>query len=100
MPEEDNAIEPTVESLSSTSQSGESDMVTFEADVETSVASFPTVSQQSTEPDTSATETTVASFTSVLQPTVPITNAAVEKLLETSPAKVKMIELYYGYIMD
>lgn len=95
MPEEDNAIESSAESLSSTSQSSESDMVTFVADVvETSVASFPGVSQPPSEPDTTGVTETTASFSAVLQPRVPITNAAVEKLLETAPAKVKMIELY------
>lgn len=93
VPEEDNATESLVESLSSTSQFSESDMVTSAADVvETSVASFPMVSQPS-EPDSTvdATETTVASFSTVLQPTVSITNAAVEKLLETAPAKASEI---------
>lgn len=94
MPEEDNAVESSAESLSSTSQSSESDMVTYVADVvETSVASFPGVSQPLNEPDTGARETT-ASFSTVLQPKIPISNAAVEKLLDTSPAKVKIIELY------
>lgn len=100
VPEEDNAVESSAESLSSTSQSSESDMVTYVADVvETSVASFPGVSQPPSEPDaTSATETT-ASFSTILQPKVPISNAAVEKLLETAPAKAALeIGLHVGRV--
>ncbi|XP_071626658.1 death-associated inhibitor of apoptosis 2 [Temnothorax longispinosus] len=100
--EEDNPIESSVESFSSTSQSGESDMVASVADVveETSVASFPTVSQlRELDTTVGTTETTVAPFSTVLQPSVSITNAAVEKLLETAPAKAALeIGLHVGRV--
>jgi len=90
MPEEDNAIESSVESLSSTSQFSEPDnTITSVNVVNTSAASFPTVSQPS-EPETveGATKIMVTPHSTVLQPSIPITNAAVEELLETTPAKV------------
>lgn len=105
IPEGNDATEPSVESLSSTSQFGESDnAITSGADVvETSVASFSTVSQPSepNESDTAvgATQATVASLPTVLQPYVPITNAAVEKLLDTTPAKAALeIGLHVGRV--
>lgn len=99
MSEEDNATESAVEFLSSISQPSESNTVTSVADVvETSVASFPMVSQSvSSELDTEegATETMETSLSTVLQPSVSITNAAVEKLLETAPAKASRSNCTY-----
>lgn len=97
MSEEDNATESAVEFLSSISQPSESNTVTSVADVvETSVTSFPMVSQSS-ELDTEegATETMETSLSTVLQPSVSITNAAVEKLLETAPAKASRSNCTY-----
>ncbi|KAL0120680.1 hypothetical protein PUN28_008391 [Cardiocondyla obscurior] len=99
--EDNNAPESSVGSLSSTSQSNESNMVTSVADsVANSVVSFPTVSQTN-ESDTTVdvTESTVASLSTVLQPSIPITNAEVEKLLETPPAKAALeIGLHVGRV--
>lgn len=95
---EDNATESSVESLSSASQLRESDnTVTSVADiVETSIASFPTVSQPSElDAAVGATKTMVAKpLSTVLQSGVPITSAAVEKLLETSPARASRSNCY------
>ncbi|XP_011876980.1 PREDICTED: E3 ubiquitin-protein ligase XIAP-like [Vollenhovia emeryi] len=129
LPEENNTTESSTEPLSSTSQPNESDVVTSSAavekalsvplvaqskepdtsviDVETPVLSSPAV-PQSSKPDTAvgATEATVASLPTVLctvkpsvQPSVSITNAAVEELLETAPAKAALeIGLHVGRV--
>ncbi|XP_039307614.1 baculoviral IAP repeat-containing protein 7-A isoform X2 [Solenopsis invicta] len=91
VPEENNAAESLVESLTSTSRSREPDTLSVADIVETSAASFPTVSQLG-ESDTaiSVTETMVTSPLTVLQSSVQMTHAAVEKLLETTLVKAAL----------
>ncbi|KYN30917.1 Apoptosis 2 inhibitor [Trachymyrmex septentrionalis] len=94
---EDNATESLVESVSTLQNSKPDDTISSATDiVETLGASVSTVSQPSeSNTPVDATETMVASLSTVLQPNVSITNAEVEKLLETAPAMAsKMIKLY------
>jgi len=95
---EDNATESSVESVSTSLQNSKPDNTIASATdiVETLGASVSTVSQPSElSTPVDVTETMVASLSTVLQSKVSITNAEVEKLLETAPAMAsKMIKLY------